>query len=204
MIIESDGPKRVEALRAQLRSIRRNNIGAPAKIFPRIQAIYVHFTAHRDLDETTADLVALARENRPFATILIDRLEMVLRDIKKEVAEKARQETVAKQQQDVDLAAKYLDAGLMTEKDEEYNAVAICYREPEPELSVVVKRTNSRPTSSASKPRSRPPSRAAQWDDVLQDYSLHDLMQVVPYAIPEAEVDDALAQLKRNLRTALY
>jgi hypothetical protein len=204
MILESDGPKRLEEIRAQLRSIRRNSIGAPGKVFSRIQAIYVHFTAHRDLDETTADLVALARDNRQFATVLVDRIEEVLREIKKQAAEKARQENLDKQQHDVDLTGKYVDAAWMSEQDLKYNAVAICYREPEIELEAVVKRTDSRPVSVESRHRSRPPSRTAQWDDVLQDYGLDELLQVVPYAIPETEVDDALAQLRKNLRTALY
>jgi hypothetical protein len=160
----------------------------------RVRVLFVRFAENREVDDAITALAGIAHTNRQIARITVEEIDAAIRAM-----------TTGKGFQiDPGDALKFGDLSWLSEEDTLAKGTVVHYNEAVPALDALIKNTDPRVRPSLSRPKTADPGVRVQWDDVLKDYDLAEMMLVTPYVIPEAEIDDVIAKYRKSLTLSMH
>jgi hypothetical protein len=194
LVLTLGGMDKVNELKGKARE-RKKLMETPLMVCSRrVRVLFLKFAENREVDDAIIGLVGIAHTNRQIARITVEEIDAAIRAI-----------TAGKGVQiDPDDALRFGDLSWLSEEDTRSKGMVVHYNETLPALDAVIKSTDPPRGLHPSRPRTAEVAARVQWDDVLRDYDLGEMMLVTPYIIPEAEVDDVIAQFRKSLQISMH
>ena len=181
-----------------------DNYGRNNSLYDTLQLIITNYKESLDYFSAIDALVRLSKRYTVLFPILndaINKASILVNKSREQLRMQSKNNSPTKpNSQTQDFSVNYLDLNWMADVGCSYRAVVLQYNEKSDHLDAIIADTepNVKQRSQRTQKYEIPTTRG--WDDVIQDYSISEMMLVTPLDVPEQVVDSVIETYQKSIQ----